>query len=310
MGGSVERHNNFDALRLVAAISVIFSHAFLLGEGTQDPEPLYWLTGGQTVLGVVGVFVFFTISGYLVTQSFEATGSPVRFLAKRGLRIYPGLIACLLVSAFVMGPLVSGLDPAAYLLSPGVYHYVASNFAMVMPANTLPGVAFSGYGAGSVVDGPLWTLPSEVMMYLMVCALGILRFLSLPAMLPLLLLGLGGLWFDTASSEYFIGSALWLLPFFAAGMALYRLRNKKILRHGLALMALAGLVLSVPFHAFILLFPIFGSYLVIYLAFAPWFPVVRAARFGDLSYGLYSNGSSVSTAARSPGRRSSRSPCR
>jgi peptidoglycan/LPS O-acetylase OafA/YrhL len=114
-----------------------------------------------------------------------------------------------------------------------------------------------------------------------------LRFLSLPAMLPLLLLGLGGLWFDTASSEYFIGSALWLLPFFAAGMALYRLRNKKILRHGLALMALAGLVLSVPFHAFILLFPIFGSYLVIYLAFAPWFPVVRAARFGDLSYGLY-----------------------
>lgn len=287
MGVSVERHNNFDALRLVAAISVIFSHAFLIGEGTQDPEPLFWLTGGQTVLGVVGVFVFFTISGYLVTQSFEATGSPVRFLAKRGLRIYPGLLACLLVSAFVMGPLVSDLAPAAYLRSTEVYHYVASNFAMVMPANTLPGVAFSGYSAGSVIDGPLWTLPSEVLMYLMVCALGMLRWLSLPVILPLLLLGLGGLWFDTASSEYFIGSAVWLLPFFAAGMALYRLRSKKILRGSLALLALAGLVISVPFHAFILLFPIFGSYLVIYLAFAQRLPVIKAARFGDLSYGLY-----------------------
>jgi peptidoglycan/LPS O-acetylase OafA/YrhL len=287
MGGAVERHNNFDVLRLVAAASVIFSHAFLIGEGTQDPEPLYWLTGGQTVFGVVGVFVFFTISGYLVTQSFEATGSPARFLTKRGLRIYPGLLVCLLASAFVMGPLVSDLPPADYFRSTAVYHYVASNFAMVLPANTLPGVVFSGYSAGSVIDGPLWTLPSEVAMYLMVCALGMLRMLSLFVMLPLLVLGLVGLWFDTASSEYFIGSALWLLPFFAAGMALYRLRDKKILRGSLALAALAGLVLSIPLHAFILLFPIFGSYLVIYLAFARGLPVIRAARLGDLSYGLY-----------------------
>src|SRR5205085_1864808 len=82
----VDRHNNFDLLRLLAAASVIFSHAFLLAENSQDHDPLMMLTG-QTVLGVVGVFVFFTISGYLITQSFEMTRSPVVFLAKRGLRI-------------------------------------------------------------------------------------------------------------------------------------------------------------------------------------------------------------------------------
>ena len=283
----MERHNNFDALRLVAAISVIFSHAFLIGEGTQDPEPLYWATGGQTVLGVAGVFVFFTISGYLVAQSFEATGSPLRFLAKRGLRIYPGLLACLVVSAFVMGPLVTDLPLAAYLRSLGPYSYVVSNFAMILPANTLPVVAFSGYSAGSVIDGPLWTLPSEVAMYLMLCALGVVGALRLRVIVPLLLLGIGGLWFDTASSEYFIGSALWLLPFFAAGMALYRLRDRPILNGAIALAAFAGLVISAWLHALILLFPIFGSYLVIYLAFARWLPVLPAARFGDLSYGLY-----------------------
>src|SRR5437764_7651545 len=91
----LERHNNFDLLRLVAAVSVIFSHAFLLAENSQDHDPLMILTGGQTILGLVGVFMFFTISGYLVTQSFDNTPSPLVFLAKRGLRIFPGLIVCL-----------------------------------------------------------------------------------------------------------------------------------------------------------------------------------------------------------------------
>ena len=52
-------------------------------------------------------------------------------------------------------------------------------------------------------------------------------------------------------------------------------------------MALAGLVASVPLKAFILLFPLCGGYLVIYLALHPGLPVFPAARFGDLSYGLY-----------------------
>jgi len=44
------RHNNFDALRLVAAASVVFSHSFLVAEGTQDNEWLIWLTGNQSIL--------------------------------------------------------------------------------------------------------------------------------------------------------------------------------------------------------------------------------------------------------------------
>jgi peptidoglycan/LPS O-acetylase OafA/YrhL len=283
----MDRHNNFDALRLVAATSVIFSHAYLLGEGRQDIEPLMRLTGGQTISGVVGVFVFFTISGFLVTQSFDATGSPGRFLIKRALRIYPGLLACLLVSALAIGPFVSDLPAAAYFRSSGAYTYITSNFSMVMPANTLPGVWFSSYGAGSVVDGPLWTLPCEVLMYLLVLTLGVLRALDLRLMLALIALGMVCLWFDTSSSDYFIGGALWLLPFFAAGMALYRLRDKGIFRGRVALVAVAGLVLSVPLNAFILLFPLFGSYLVIYLALERRLPFFNAARFGDLSYGLY-----------------------
>src|SRR5437763_14304960 len=103
----LERHNNFDLLRLLAALSVIFSHAFLLAENSQDHDPLMILTGGQAILGLCGVFMFFTISGYLISQSFEATRSPLVFLVKRALRIFPGLIACLAACVFVIGPLVA-----------------------------------------------------------------------------------------------------------------------------------------------------------------------------------------------------------
>ena len=285
--GAVERHNNFDALRLIAAISVVFSHAFLIGEGRQDIEPLMRLTGGQTIFGVVGVFVFFTISGFLVTQSFEQTRSAPRFAAKRALRIYPGLFVCLLLSAFVLGPWATTLPVRGYFADGGSYAYVISNFTMINPTHTLPGVWFTKWGAGGAIDGPLWTLPCEVAMYIMVLLLGVIRAIDLRVIAALIALGMVGIWFDTTSSEYFAGSALWLLSFFASGMALYRLRDSGFINGRVALLACAGLALSVPLKAFVLLFPLFGSYLVIYLAFAPWLKPLPAARYGDLSYGLY-----------------------
>ncbi len=245
------------------------------------------ITGGQTVLGVVGVFVFFVISGFLVTQSFETTGSPLRFLAKRGLRIYPGLAACILLCVFVLGALVTSLPLGDYLRSAGVYDFLLNNLALNVEHNGLPGVRFTGFPVGDIVDGPLWSLPCEVVMYLMVLGLGSLRLLRLWLLVPLLALGLGCIWFDTAQSAWFIGSVGWLLAFFVAGIILYTLRHRRIFTGRIALAALVGLAASVPLGAFILLFPLFGAYLVIYLALERRLPVIPAARFGDLSYGLY-----------------------
>ena len=283
----MERQNNFDALRLLAATAVIFSHSFLLSQDRQDNEPLMLLSGGQTVLGVVGVFVFFVISGFLVTQSFESTGSPLRFVAKRALRIYPGYAVCLLLATLLLGPLFTTLPLGDYLASSGTWDFLLSNLAMNVEHNRLPGLSFTGYDIGGIVDGPLWSLPCEMVMYLLVLALGVLRLLRLAALLPLLALGLACLWFDTAQSAWFIGSVGWLTGFFVAGMILYKLRGAGIFNRWGMLLALAGLLASLPLHLFILLFPLFGGYLVIALALAPGLPVIPATRFGDLSYGLY-----------------------
>jgi peptidoglycan/LPS O-acetylase OafA/YrhL len=278
------RDNNFDALRSFAATAVIFSHSFLIAEGTEAHEPLILLTGRQSILGLAGVFVFFAISGFLVTQSFETSGSALRYLAKRSLRIFPGLFAALLISAFVLGPLVTTLPLADYFRGPEVYGYVVGNVLLNLTIHELPGVLFVDNPVGLEINGSLWTLRYEFMMYLMVLALGVLHLLRLPVLLGVLGVGLACL---QLSHLAFLGTFGWLLAFFAIGMVLYKLRGTWVFDGRIALVALAGLVLSVPLRQFIQLFPLCGGYLAIYLALDRRLPSLPATRFGDLSYGLY-----------------------
>jgi len=298
---AASRENNFDALRLLAATSVIFSHSFLIAQGTQDHEPLIWLTGNQSILGLCGVFVFFAISGYLVSQSWERTDSAPRYLLKRCLRIFPGLILALIVSAFVLAPLVTALPLADYLVRAEPYRYVASNAMLSVKVHALPGVLFVDNQVGLVINGSLWTLHYEFLMYLMVMALGLTRLLNVWACLLLVVFGmvcvgvpvpaapeaaglLAATVFDVVGWLWDVG---WLLSFFAIGMALYKLRGTRVFDGRVALAALALLVVSIPLRQFILLFPLTGCYLALWLALNPRIPPLRAARWGDLSYGLY-----------------------
>jgi peptidoglycan/LPS O-acetylase OafA/YrhL len=288
------RHNNFDALRLIAAVGVIFSHSFLIAEGTPDREWLILLTGNQSILGLTGVFIFFAISGFLVTQSFEQTPNPLHYLAKRALRIFPGLFIATLISAFVLGPLVTTLPLGTYLSRPEVYEYVIGNTLLEQSVHELPGVSFADNPVGLEINGSLWTLRLEFTMYVMVLVLGLLRLLTVRVALLLLVFGVACLHFEmlyTLEKWGWFFALLsgwgWLVGFFAAGMVLYKLRHTRILDGRVALLALAGLVLSVPLRQFITLFPVFGCYLALWLALNARLPVIPAARFGDLSYGLY-----------------------
>ena len=289
-----DRRNNFDALRLVAAISVVFSHSFLIAEGTQDREWLIRLTGNQSILGLVGVFVFFAISGFLMTQSFEQTGHPWRFLAKRVLRIFPGLFVATVLSAFVLASFVTTLRPSAFLTIPAPWKYVFGNTLLDQTVHELPGVMFVNNPAGLEINGSLWTLRLEFAMYLMVLGLGVLRLLTVRVALLLVAFGIADLRFnlldETEKWGWFfqlLSNWAWLVGCFAAGMVLYKLRHTRIFDGRIALLALAGFVTSVPLRQFLPLFPLFGCYLALWLAVTPRLPVIPAARFGDLSYGIY-----------------------
>src|SRR5579875_2389171 len=192
------RENNFDALRLVAALSVLLSHAIFIAQGVEKNDPLNLLTGNQAMLGLAGVFVFFAVSGFLVTQSFEQTHSPWRYLIKRVLRIFPAYLVCLALTAFVLGPIVTSLPLGAYLHHADPWRYVFYNSFFDGRVHELPGVVFVNNQTGAEVNGSLWSLGCEFDMYLMVLVLGVLRLIRLPVCLLLLALGMACIAFPDA----------------------------------------------------------------------------------------------------------------
>src|ERR1700752_4380210 len=63
-------HDNILVLRLLAALMVVFGHSYVLGgHDAYLDEPLHALLP-RTYAHLVGVTIFFTISGFLITLSF------------------------------------------------------------------------------------------------------------------------------------------------------------------------------------------------------------------------------------------------
>ena len=165
------RDNNFDLLRLLAAWSVLVSHSFaLLGRD----EPLHQF---GTTLGNVGVLVFFGVSGLLIRRSWEYDPSPRDFWVKRALRLLPALPTVGVVTAFVLGPLVTSQSRRELLLVlgdldlPGAHHAAVPlrrGAARRLRRQLLPGA----------VNGPLWSLPVEVFAYFLLFLLGVSGLLA------------------------------------------------------------------------------------------------------------------------------------
>lgn len=158
------RANNFDGLRLAAAFGVLASHSFAVS-GADEPKV------GADTLGTISVLVFFTISGFLIAQSWLRGPRVVSFAAKRALRIMPALIGVLVLTALVLGPLLTTLAPVDYFSNAETWRYIFDN-ARFATEYDLPGV-FAGNPISGVVNGSLWTLPAEMHAYVMVALLGL-----------------------------------------------------------------------------------------------------------------------------------------
>ncbi|MEZ5841030.1 MAG: acyltransferase [Hyphomicrobiales bacterium] len=164
-----KNNNNFNLLRFLAAASVIVSHAWLATGGESVAEPLLGPT--PFTLGQHAVLVFFSLSGFLVAASLHRSRSTRDFLKARALRVYPGLIACLALITFVLGPAVTTHSVGDYATDPGTYAYFAKSMTLLAGTFPLPGV-FEGNPYPGVVDLPIWTLKYEIACYVLLAVLG------------------------------------------------------------------------------------------------------------------------------------------
>lgn len=146
------RKNNFDLIRLIAAMQVVLLHGI----------HHFNLSVNNFLLSIMSIFpgvpIFFVTSGYLISASLERSSSLNSYLQNRFLRIYPALWVCFLISiasVFVFyTPEVSLKEIIPWILAQiSIGQFYNPEF-------------LRGYGVG-VLNGSLWTIPVELQFYLL-----------------------------------------------------------------------------------------------------------------------------------------------
>ena len=243
---------------------------------------------------IVGVEIFFSISGYLVAASWNRSPCTLTFLIKRALRIFPALAMVCFLSVFVVGPTFSSLDASSYFSNPATFGYF-SNLALYI-VYTLPGL-FEFNPFKSIVNGSLWSLPVEFAMYLTVVLTGMVASRYRQARIAWLCILIAAI----ATKIYFLEIhngppiVIWATSlsatvdasvYFFAGAFLANSRSPSGVRP-IILITVLVLLIVLPPALSPWLDPLLLAYLVIAVGRATT-PGLRAAgRWGDFSYGLY-----------------------
>jgi peptidoglycan/LPS O-acetylase OafA/YrhL len=141
--------NNFDLIRLFAALQVLVFHALHRFDVAAPTllKPFGWFPG---------VPIFFVISGYLISASFERNPGLWTYGRNRALRIFPGLWTCILLTV-----LACGLFGYRFFSLSGAAWFTAQLAGLIYTPAFL-----TDFGVGSY-NGSLWTIPVELQFYVM-----------------------------------------------------------------------------------------------------------------------------------------------
>jgi peptidoglycan/LPS O-acetylase OafA/YrhL len=289
--------NSFGVIRLLLAATVVISHAYMMHAGTPAADPVLQFTGYTS--GQHAVQGFFVLSGLMVASSFAQSRGLIDFVSARVLRIFPGLIVCVLLTAFVLGPLVSTLAPGSYFSSETLWRYIGLTLSLKTGSAPLPGV-FENVPMANIVNLSLWTLKFEVVCYALLGLCGTLAILSpWPRQARLALAGCVAafvLWRHPGliESNIFIDSVRYFTLFFGTGVLAYAAREHFVI-NGYVLGSLAAIFAAsigspaTEFAAAALL-----AYGMIWLATFSFGPLGQSTSRHDLSYGTYIYGVPVS----------------
>lgn len=278
------RANGLNAVRLGLASAVIVHHSFELSGRHVQWEP------AREALHSIPVDGFFAISGFLIVSSWARRPHWWPYLRARALRIFPGLYACLLVTAFVLAPLglLLGGDglPSGY--APAAAAYVVDGLNLRFDSYGIAGTP-TGVPVPGAWNGSLWTLFWEFLCYLGVLAAGLLGVLrwrwSISAVFVAATAGqvlvnagvLDGFW-PTYGARFGL--------MFAAGALVWQMQDRLPVGRWWvagAVLAVALALVVLPDYRALAAFPL--AYLVLRAGAG-----LRAPRWrmrNDLSYGVY-----------------------
>lgn len=174
------RSSGFDFLRIILSFSVMMIHTVVLCYGVDYNDLFY-----AGPLGPFARFVvpsFFALSGFLVAGSLVRTKTIGMFLGLRVIRIYPALIMEVLLSALVIGPLLTTFSLSAYFSDSTLAQYLWNAIGHIH--YELPGL-FLDNPLPKIVNGSLWTVPYELLCYISLTAIILVVGVKRKALVPI-----------------------------------------------------------------------------------------------------------------------------
>jgi peptidoglycan/LPS O-acetylase OafA/YrhL len=243
--------NAFDLLRLVLATLVVLEHSYFLIDGTSERDPLSILSRGQTNSGQLAVYMFFSLSGFLVTSSLLESSGVLHYLKKRVARIVPGFLVATAMACLIVGPLTA-IDVGQYFRSQNWRN-------IIIGALALKQVGVTGILEGNalqLVHGTLWTIKYEFDCYLILALLGALGLMRPEFRLPVFAVLTGvfavAMVVGMPTVDHGIAALLisspdqWsqLFPFFFVGSAFFLLRAHIPKSIAMLVASIAAIVIS------------------------------------------------------------------
>ena len=151
--GSIFRSNNFDLIRLFAALQVAISHTASELRVEVDTGVLSYFPG---------VPIFFFISGFLISKSYESNSILKEYAFNRIFRIYPALIVCTFLS--ILAVYLTGYFTDHHATPQSFIFWIGGQISFVQFYN--PDFMRS-FGTG-VLNGSLWTISVELQFYILI----------------------------------------------------------------------------------------------------------------------------------------------
>lgn len=164
-----ERPTGFDYLRISLALAIVCVHSIITSYGATAGAEV-WQLPFRPLVGLL-LPMFFALSGFLVAGSLFRTTSLVQFLGLRVIRIYPALGVEVLVSALLIGPLLTTVPLKEYFSSSVFYLYLLNVTGEIH--YELPGL-FRDNPYPNIVNMQLWTVPYELGCYIALFLLAVI----------------------------------------------------------------------------------------------------------------------------------------
>jgi peptidoglycan/LPS O-acetylase OafA/YrhL len=277
------RPSGFDYLRIVLAVCVVLWHVPWLISGTVDGPIMHWVNP----VAFMVVPLFFALSGFLVAGSLDRSKTMVMFLGLRALRIGPALMVEILLSALILGPLLTTLTLRDYFSGEEFRLYFLNLVGYIH--YYLPGVFKAN--KHTYVNGQLWTVPYELVIYFVLsclAALGIYRRKSF-------LLVIVGLYYAAQVVNTILHGTVFVTGFptgagvtmaAISGLAIYRHRDQIPFSKGLFWFSVALTLVLVAVQGGTRFVALPVAYVAVYLGLLDP-PRNKILLSGDYSYGVY-----------------------